>query len=377
MIATYRRLTDPASGSQALSAFNGVLNPDGIRKLSSNTVAFNLEAPNASFPYLVSSATYQAIILPSAYQVGSFASLAQVTGAFQITSYTPGVGASYAPYGGWWGGKIPLPGIDARFYSDTAALDAALLSGAVDIVNPNVVSLGTDRALFNSSNLQVFSAPSSAHTQICMRTDMPPFNDVRVRQAVALSLDRNAIVNLLYGKYGRVGNDHPLAPVYPASVPIPQRAKDLRRAKALMAAAGHPRGFDITMTVGLSGANPTLAQIVAHAVKAIGIRMTLKVEPTSLYYAGTATTTHWLNDPMTMTLWGHRPIPDVIMSASLSSTVCLECSSITRAPSTTRFFNRSLGPWPLQTSVSTPFNWRSWCNEILPSFSRPSVTRLP
>ena len=142
VIATYRRLTDPASGSQALSAFNGVLNPDGIRKLSSNTVAFNLEAPNASFPYLVSSATYQAIILPSAYQVGSFASLAQVTGAFQITSYTPGVGASYAPYGGWWGGKIPLPGIDARFYSDTAALDAALLSGAVDIVNPNVVSLG-------------------------------------------------------------------------------------------------------------------------------------------------------------------------------------------------------------------------------------------
>ena len=94
VITTFNRLTDPNFGSEALSAFKGVLSPGGAKKVGDFTVVFYLEAPNANFPYLTSSTTYQAIILPSAYKLGSFAK-GQTTGPFNLVSYTPGVGARF------------------------------------------------------------------------------------------------------------------------------------------------------------------------------------------------------------------------------------------------------------------------------------------
>src|SRR3954452_24005053 len=93
VVATYKRLTDPKSGSQALSAFKGVISPAGIRKVDNLTVAFHLDAPTASFPYLLSSTVYQSIILPANYKIGTFTSTPQTTGALMLTSYTPGVSA--------------------------------------------------------------------------------------------------------------------------------------------------------------------------------------------------------------------------------------------------------------------------------------------
>ncbi|MBA3788257.1 MAG: peptide ABC transporter substrate-binding protein, partial [Actinobacteria bacterium] len=81
VVATFKRLTDPKSGSQALSAFKGVLSPSGVRKINNLTVEFRLDAPNASFPYLTSSTTYQAIVLPKNYKLGSFEKTPQTTGA--------------------------------------------------------------------------------------------------------------------------------------------------------------------------------------------------------------------------------------------------------------------------------------------------------
>ncbi len=110
VVTTFKRLVDPNSGSQALSAFKGVLSPDGVRKVDDYTVQFHLDAPAASFPYLTSSTTYQAIILPANYQLGSFEKTPQCTGAFRLVAYTPGVGATYERFGGWWGGQAPLDG---------------------------------------------------------------------------------------------------------------------------------------------------------------------------------------------------------------------------------------------------------------------------
>ena len=57
VVTTFKRLTDPTSGSQALSAYKGVLSPSGVRKINDFTVQFRLDAPTASFPYLTSSTT--------------------------------------------------------------------------------------------------------------------------------------------------------------------------------------------------------------------------------------------------------------------------------------------------------------------------------
>ena len=81
------------------------------------TVAFHLNQPVSNFPYLVSSTTYQAIILPANYQLGTFTSKPQATGAFMLTNYIPGVGATYQRFAGWWGGTAPLAGVDVTYYT--------------------------------------------------------------------------------------------------------------------------------------------------------------------------------------------------------------------------------------------------------------------
>jgi peptide/nickel transport system substrate-binding protein len=325
VVATFKRLVaDP--GSQAQSAFQSVLSADGVRKVDDLTVAFHLDTPTASFPYLTSSTTYQAIILPANYQNGSFAKTPQTTGAFKLVSYTPGVGAKYDRFAGWWGGTAPLDGVDVTFYSDDAALVAALLGGQLDVANQ--IQFATGRPLFNKSNITVFKARGATHREVPMRVDLHnPLRDWRVRQAIALTLDRPAIARTLFSKYADLGNDNPFAPAFISTdKTVPQRHKDIRKAKELMAAAGYAKGFAIELTTEKVGEIPQLAQIIQTAVKQIGIRMTLKILTATAYFAGTSTgppsgwgTTPWLNTPMNITDWGSRAVPNVLLVSAFQS----------------------------------------------------------
>lgn len=325
VVATFRRLADPNTGSQALSAFGGVLSPDGVRKVDELTVAFHLDAPTASFAYLPSSPTYQAIVLPASYQIGTFASSAQATGAFKLVSYTPGVGASYDRFDGWWRGSAPLVGVDVTFYADPSATVDAVLAGTTDLVNQ--VQFATARALFGNPSAQIFSVHGGLHREMPMRVDLPdPLRDSRVRQAIALTLDRNRIVKTLFNGLATVGNDNPFASVYPSTVSLPQRHLDIRTARQLMAAAGHEKGFQLTLAVPMVQEIPQFAQIVQSSLKAIGIRLTLNAMTLASYYAGSQTgppsgwgSTPWLNTPMNVTPWGYRPVPNVYLTAALGT----------------------------------------------------------
>src|SRR6266404_2845104 len=324
VVATYQRLLGPDSG--ALSAFKGVLSASGIKKIDDLTVQFNLDTPTASFPYLTSSTTYQAIILPADYKNGTFEKTPQATGAFKLVSYTPGVGAKYDRFTGWWNGSAPLDGIDVTYYSDDAAVTAALLGGQVDLIGQ--IQFATGRPLFSNSGVQIFATRGATHRQVPMRVDLHnQLKDHRVRQAIALTLDRPAIVKTLFNGRADIGNDSPFAPVYPSTnKTVPQRKKDLRTAKQLMAAAGFKKGFAITLTTEQTGEIPQLAQIIQRSVKAIGINMTLNILTATAYFAGSQSggpgglgTTPWLNTPMNITDWGHRAVPNVILNSALES----------------------------------------------------------
>ena len=324
VVATFKRLVDPDSGSQALSAYKGVLSPAGVQKVDANTVAFHLDAPTGGFPFLTSSTTYQAIILPANYQLGTFEKTPQCTGAFKLTSYTPGVGATYERFDGWWGGHAPLDGIDLKYFSDDAAIVSALLGNQIDLINEVHVSTGV--ALFDNPNVKVISAKGATHRLVPMLTDAPPFNDFRIRQAVALTLDREAIRKRLFKGLASLGNDSPFAPVFQSSVALPQRHKDIAKAKQLMAAAGKSKGFSTSLTTYKAFELPALAQIIQSSVKAIGINMSLKILTSTAYYAGSQLgppkgwgTTPWLNTPMNITDWGGRAIPNVYLTSSLRS----------------------------------------------------------
>ena len=324
VVATYNRLLGADSG--ALSAFKGVLSAGGVTKVDENTVQFKLDTPTASFPYLTSSTTYQAIILPADYALGSFEKKPQATGAFKLTSYTPGVGAKYDRNASWWAGSTSLDGVDVTYYTDDAAVTAALLGGQIDLIGQ--IQFATGRPLFSNSSVQIFSTRGATTRLIPMRVDLHnPLKDYRVRQAIALCLDRPAIVKTLFNGRADIGNDSNFAPVYPSTdKSVPQRKKDIRTAKQLMAAAGYAKGFSITLTTEQTGEIPQLAQILQRSVKAIGINMKLQILTATAYFAGTQNgspsgwgNTPWLNAPINITDWGHRSVPNVILSSAFVS----------------------------------------------------------
>jgi peptide/nickel transport system substrate-binding protein len=101
---------------------------------------------------------------------------------------------------------------------------------------------GAEELLTGSYN--IIKLKSSAHRELSMRCDQAPFTDPRVRQAIALTLNRPAIVTALFKGYADIGNDSPFAPVFPSTEH--QRrpaAQNISQAKSLLAAAGHSSGF--------------------------------------------------------------------------------------------------------------------------------------
>jgi peptide/nickel transport system substrate-binding protein len=81
-----------------------------------------------------------------------------------------------------------------------------------------------------------------------MRTDKDPFTDKRVRQAIALSLDRNAMVQGLWDGKADLGNDSPFAPAYPSTdTSVPQREQNIDQAKQLLSDAGMADGFTVEL----------------------------------------------------------------------------------------------------------------------------------
>jgi peptide/nickel transport system substrate-binding protein len=257
--------------------------------------------------------------------MGTFTSTPQCTGAFMITNYNPGVGATYDRFADWWGGTAPLAGVDVTYYSAAAAADAALLGGQIDLIGQ--VQVSTDRALITNPSVQIFKGRGATHREVCMRVDVNnPLKHWQVRQAIALTLDRPAIVKQLFTGFADLGNDAPFAPVYGLTKGVPQRKKNIPMAKALMKAAGYEKGFSILLNTETTGEIPELAQIIKQSVKEIGIDMTLSIVSPQVWFGGTYTgppkgwgNTPWLNTDMNITDWGGRPVPNVYLVAAFET----------------------------------------------------------
>ena len=190
----------------------------------------------------------------------------------------------------------------------------ALTGGTIDVLGQFSVSGG--EALLNGS-YNIIKLKSSAHRQLSMRNDQAPFTDPRVRQAIALSLDRPQIVQALFKGSADVGNDSPFAPVFPSTNhSIPQRTQDIAKAKSLLQAAGHGSGFSTQLYTEDIQEIPNYAQIVAQEAAAIGVKITLKVQSQSTYY-GTFKfgSSPWLDATMSLVDYGHRGVPNVFLGA--------------------------------------------------------------
>jgi peptide/nickel transport system substrate-binding protein len=319
VVWTLQQLSDTKNASNALSNFAGVLTPSGVRKVNAHTVAFHLEAPNGNFPYLVSSDNYNAIIVPKGTDYGKWQSTFVGTGPFKLKSYTQNVGASFVPNPDYWGTKPLLSATEFSFYQSQQPQILALQGGQVDVI-VGIVATGA-QALLNSSEYSIISRKSAGHREISMRTDLAPFNDARVRRALALTLDRPVMVKgLLYGR-GSVGNDSPFGPRFPSTdTSVPQRVQDIAQAKQLLAAAGHPSGFKAVYTSETILEMPALAQVIQADARRAGIDLTLKIENQSAYYGkSTFGNSDWLDAEVSGVDYGDRGAPNIYLEAPLTS----------------------------------------------------------
>jgi len=318
VVYTYKLHTNPKNGSSALSAFGGVLVPAGVKKVDASTVAFHLEAPNGNFPYLTSSDNYNMIILPNNYDPANWQSTFVGTGPFVLKSYTAKVGASFTRNESYWGTKALPAETQFTFYDTQTPQILALTGGTVDVVGQFSVT-GGEQLLSGAYN--VSKLKSSAHRELSMRCDQAPFTDPRVRQAVALTLNRPGIIKALFKGFADPGNDSPFAPVFPSTdTSVAQRAQNVAKAKSLLSAAGHPSGFSTQLIGNDVQEISEYAQIVAQSAKAAGITINVKMENSSAYY-GKATfgNSDWLDATMSLVDYGHRSVPNVFLTAPLQT----------------------------------------------------------
>ena len=323
VVATFRRLLGP--DSQAQSSYKGVIR--SVRKVGRNAVRFDLEAPNGLFPYLTGQMTYQAIILPRSYRIpedltkpGEWTTKMNGTGPFRLTRNRGPAGLSFVANPNYWGGRPALDALEVQILEDQARV-TALQSGQIDLA----VQISFEGAQqLQRAGKKVLPIRTANHRYLNMNVTKEPFNDVRVRQAIALALNRPDITRGLWGQFAEVGNDSPMWQGYPYTAKnVPQRRQDLERARALLRAAGK-ENLKLTLTCYRSFEMPDYAQRVAQALRQIGIDCDVKVFTSAQYFDGVSfgasgKLAPWLDTDFGIVDYGGRPVPLTYLNAALKS----------------------------------------------------------
>ncbi len=231
------------------------------------------------------------------------------------------MGVTYIKNPDYWDtSRTPLADTsEVKFYEDEQARVLALQGGEVDVVSNFSVAGGG--ALLEDPSFTIIELRASQHRKVHMRTDMEPFKDKRVRQAMALAIDRQALVDGLFEGRADLGNDSPFAPVFPSTdSSVPQREQDLEQAQQLLEDAGQGGGFNVKLESWQGFEIPDLAVLVQNAWAEIGVTVQLQITDDGAYYGDfTYGGSRWLDSPFGITDWGHRGVPNVFLSSALGS----------------------------------------------------------
>lgn len=318
--ATINLHADPDNGSNALSVFKGQVEKGAAKAVDELTLQVDLLIANGNFPYLLSSDNYNLIILPEDYKVGDFEKNFVATGPWKVTR-SDRDGISFARREDYWDiDNLPhLEGVNFTYIDSPQARILALLGGSVHALNN--YSAVDAASLQGQDSVVLHSFPTTFFRILAMGTDAAPFNDKRVRQAVALLIDRQVLVEGALAGAGAIANDSPFFPQYESSSnAVPQRTRDVEKAKALLAEAGYESGFEASLTTFTGYDLEDAAQLVQAQLAEAGINITLNIMDEATYYGDLKRgTSPFLDSQMTMCEFTSRAIPNVVLGSVYST----------------------------------------------------------
>ena len=307
VIFNFEQWLDPAINSSVKSLL-AYLSPNDIEKVDDYTVRLYLQEPQVGLPEHLYH--YPALIMPHTFE-GDFIAQPIGTGPFVMTEYILGERAVFKRRPDYWqagaDGKT-LPYLDELIYLDLEPDErtAAMQGGVIDTLYlPRI----TDWAeLKNAPGISVFRVSTSQTAVLRMRVDRPPWNDVRVRNALKLCQDREKLLQLSFFGQGDLGFDAHVAPVHPAYCDKEPPAYNPAQARELLAEAGFPNGLSATLTTKIDQGEDKMAQLLKELAAPGGFNLTLNIVDPARYWES------WIDVDLGITHWAHRPLSTMLLA---------------------------------------------------------------
>ena len=305
-IASIQRIInpkDPKSGAAGLSD----IDPDGFKKLDERSFSIKLKAPFAEFDSQLGQ--YGNGIVPADFDPSKPVG----TGPFKFGSFAPGDRSTFAAHKNYW--RAGMPYVDELviidFPDDTARINA-LLGGQVHAIDN--IPFSQTRVLDATPGVKTLSAKTGAWLPFTMRVDTKPFDDVRVRQALRLIVDREQMIKQALSGQGSVANDlySPFDPGYAKD--LPQRHQDIDQAKSLLKAAGQSDLEVELVTASVGAGIVEAAQVLAEQARKAGVKINVRKVDSGVFYGQ-----DYLKWPFAQDFWFTRDYLPQVANCALPS----------------------------------------------------------
>ena len=265
VIWSYQRCAEPDSADIIqVAAFAGV----EMYQEGEDSVCFRLKEPNNEFTSYLTTA-----VLPKDYTEQDTAPVG--TGPFRFVSRTAQESVVLERFDDYWGAKPDLTRVTYKIIENSDSILLSLQSGAVDVF----AHLTTTQIAQLGDGFHVEEGTMNLVQALYLNNEEKPFDDVRVRQALCYAVDKQEIIDLAFDGYGSpIGSSmYPAFGKYFDDSLTNYYTKDVEKAKALLAEAGYPGGFDMTITVP-SNYKPHMdtAEVLVQQLAQIGVNAAIE-----------------------------------------------------------------------------------------------------
>jgi peptide/nickel transport system substrate-binding protein len=271
----------------------------GVTVIDDHTLALRTAEPFPLLPrYLAQLPAISARFEDAATEDFNAGRAAIGTGPYRHARYVPGDRVEVTRHEGWWAGRPAWERVTLRVIANDATREATLLSGEVDLIE-KLSPIAVAR-LSEQPRLRVVGRPGGQFIYLGFdhaNAESPgvvaeprrnPFQDRRAREAVSLAVDRGAIVARLLSGFGTPHGQLVIEGMPGFDPTLAPDAADLARARALLAEAGFPNGFQVSLIAPNDRflADDQVAQAVAGMLARVGIRTRVEARPFSVFVSG-------------------------------------------------------------------------------------------